>query len=97
MAEEVVEKAGIRGRAVAQLGFGKQLEHGRRQHVGGRMAVDLQRFGIAVGKQAQVHVFFQRLAEVGKLPAIFGCRSMHAGGNFLRDCFCSCLELIADC
>ncbi len=80
--EKIIEETGIRRRPVAQFGFREKLKHRRRQQMGGRMPVNIQRVGVAIGKQAQIYVFFQRLAEVGKFPAVFGCRRMHAGGSF---------------
>ena len=49
--EEVIEEAALRRRAMAQLGFRKKLKYGGRQHMGGRMPVNVQRVGIALRKQ----------------------------------------------
>ena len=44
-AVEIVIEAGVGGRADAELGFGKQLEHGGGQQVRGGVAVDLSASG----------------------------------------------------
>ena len=64
LAIKVVEEAGIGGRAVAQLGLGKQLEHRRRQHVRGGVAHHLQRFGVVLLHQLQPRIGGQRSGQV---------------------------------
>ena len=56
---------------MAQLGLGKKFKYRRGQQVSGRMPVNFQSFRITVGEQAQVYVLFQRLSQVGELPAVF--------------------------
>src|SRR5207253_3918720 len=82
-AEKVIEEARISGRPVAELGLRKKLKHRGGQQMGGRMPIDVQRFGIAVSKQAQVYILLQGRGEVGKLPAVFRLRSVHAGGSLI--------------
>ena len=77
--EKIIEKPAIGRRAVAQLGLRKKLKHGGGEQVGGRVPVDVKGFLIAVSEQTQVYVLLQGSGEVGKLPAIFGLRSVHAG------------------
>src|SRR5580765_1268953 len=78
-AEKIIEKSGISGRTVAQLGLRKELQHRRRQQMSRGMPVNFQSFLIAISQQAQVNVLIQRLVKVGKLPAAFGMRRMHTG------------------
>ncbi len=78
--EKVIKKAGIGRRAMPQLGFREEFKHGGGQQMGRGVAINIQRFRFAFGQQAQVNIFFQRLAKVGKLPAVFGgCGSMLPG------------------
>ncbi len=63
---EVVIEAGLGGRPDAQLGFGKQLEHGEGKQMGRRMAIDFQRFGIAGGEDFQFRVAFERAGQIPK-------------------------------
>ena len=66
-AVEVVEEPGVSRRAVAELGFRKQLKHGRRQQMGGRMPVDLQRVGIFLGQNPEPGVVLQRLGQIHQI------------------------------
>src|SRR5436309_2985566 len=68
---EVIEKTALGWWAMTQLDLGKQLQHRGSQHMRGRVPVNLQGLGVPVSKQAQLHVLFQRLGQVSKLPAIF--------------------------
>ena len=70
LAIEVVEEAGLGRRAVAELGLGKELEHGGGHQVRGRVAIDFQRFGIAIGQDAQLGILLQRTREVDELRAV---------------------------
>src|SRR5262249_15786390 len=76
---EVVEKAGVGRRAVAELGLWKQLKDRSREHMGGGVTIDFQGFLVAVSHQAEFNVVLERLAEIGKLPAVFRLRRVHAG------------------
>ncbi len=74
LAIEVVEEAGLGGGAVAELGLGKEFQHRGRHQVRGRVAIDFERFGIAVGEDAQLGILLQRTREVDELRAVFaGC------------------------
>ena len=70
LAIEVVEEAALGRRAVAELGLGKEFEHGSRHQVSRRVAIDFQRLGIAVGKQAQLDILLQRAREVDQLRVV---------------------------
>ena len=72
---EIVKESGVGRRPVAQLGLGKQFEHGRRQQMRGRMPVNFKRLGIAIGQQAKVGIFFQRLGDVDEIAVGFGDES----------------------
>ena len=63
-AMKIVEEAGVGGRAVAQLGLGKQLQHRRGQHVRGGVAQHLERLGVLLGDQLQARVRGQRRGQV---------------------------------
>ena len=78
LAIEVVEEAALGRRAVAELGLGKEFQHRRGHQVRRRVAINFQRFGIAVGEQAQLDILLQRAREVDELRAVLrglGCRS----------------------
>ena len=67
---EVVEEAALGRRAVAELGLGKQFEHGSRHEVRRGVAIDLQRLGIALGQDAQLGIALQRTRQVHQASAI---------------------------
>ena len=52
LAVEVIEESGLGCRAVAQLGLGEEFEHGGGHQVRRRVAINFQRFGVAIGEQA---------------------------------------------
>ena len=70
LAIEVVEEAGLRRRAVAELGLGKELEHRRSHQVRRRVAIDFQRLGIALGEDAQLGILLQRTREIDELRVV---------------------------
>ena len=53
---EVIKEPGVGGRAVAQLGFGKELEHCRREHVRRGVAHNFQSLGILFGHEFEAGV-----------------------------------------
>ena len=63
-AVEVVVETVVDGRPDAQLGFGIELEYGRGQKMGGRMAVDTERLGILGGEDLKADVLFERAGQV---------------------------------
>ncbi len=80
LAIEVVEEAGLGRRAVAELGLGKELENGGGHQMRGRVAIDFQRLGIAIGEDAELGVLLQRAREIDELRAIFRGGRMGGGG-----------------
>ena len=75
-AVEIVIEAVLDGRADAELGFGKQLEHGGGQQVRGGVAVDLERLGILGGEDLERGVLFDGAGEIEQLAVDLG----HDGG-----------------
>ncbi len=75
LAIEVVEESVLGRRTVAELGLGKEFEHGGGHQVRGRVAIDFQGFGIALGQDAQLGILLQRTREVDQARAVFlaGC------------------------
>ncbi len=67
LAIEVVEEAGLGCRAVAELGLGKKFEHGRGHQVRRGVAINFQRFGIAIGEDAQLDILLQRTRQIDQL------------------------------
>ena len=70
LAIEVVEESGLGRGAVAELGLGKEFEHGGGHQVRGRVAIDFQRLGIAIGEDAQLGIFLQRTREIDQARAV---------------------------
>ena len=64
LAVDVVEEAAVGSGAVAELGFGEELEDGRRHDVRGGVAHDLERGGIVFFEELQRDVFRQRHGEI---------------------------------
>ena len=78
LAIEVVEEAALGRRTVAKLGLGEELQHRRGHQVRRRVAIHFQRFGIAVGEDAQLDILLQRAREVDELRVVLGglgCRT----------------------
>ena len=67
LAIEVVEESALGRRAMAKLGLGKKFKHCRRHQVRGRVAIDFQRLGIALGKNAQLGIALQRTRKIDQL------------------------------
>jgi hypothetical protein len=63
-AVEVVEEAAVGGGAVAELGFGEELEDGGGHDVRGGVADDLEGFGVALLDEGELGVFGERRGEV---------------------------------
>ena len=55
---EIVEESALGCGTVAELGLGEKFEHGRGQQMRGRMPVNFERLGIAVGEDAQGRCLF---------------------------------------
>ena len=72
LAIEVVEKARLGCRAVAELGLGKKFENGRRHQVCRGMSINLQRFRIAIGQDAHLNILLQRARQIDQLSAVLG-------------------------
>ncbi len=70
LAVEVVEESVLGGRAVAELGLGKEFEDGGGHEVRGRVAKDFESFGIALGEQAEFDVLVERAREIDKLRLV---------------------------
>jgi len=49
---------------VAELGLGEKLQHRRGHQVRRRVPIDLERFRVAVGEDAQLGILLQRTREV---------------------------------
>ena len=81
LAIEVVEESALGCRAVAELGLGKELQHRSRHQVRRGVAIDFQRFGIAVGQDAQFGILLQRTGEVDQLGVVLR-RLGRGGGSF---------------
>ena len=64
---KIVEESSLGSRAMTELGLRKKLQNRRRQQMGGRMPIDFERLGIALGQDAQVGVFFQRPGEIDEI------------------------------
>src|SRR5580658_6859141 len=64
LAIEIVKKAAVRSRAVAELGLGKQFENGCGQNMRGRVAYDLQGIGIVFPNELKLRVFSERRGEI---------------------------------
>ena len=64
---EVVIKSVFDGGADAELGFREQFEHGRRQQVGGRMAIHLERLGIPGLQDLHSGVGFERTVQIPQI------------------------------
>ena len=63
-AVDVVEEAVVGGGAVAELGFGEELEDGRRHHVRSGVADDFQGGGVVLLEELEGDVFVERCGEV---------------------------------
>ncbi len=63
-AVEVVEEAGVSGGAVAELGFGEELEDGGGHDVGGGVADNLEGLGVALGEECELGVFGKGGGEI---------------------------------
>ena len=76
LAVEVVEESVLGGGAVAELGLGKEFEDGGGHQVRGGVAEDFERFGIALGEQAEFDVAVEGASEVdraaGLSPLVLG-------------------------
>src|SRR6476660_1017494 len=68
---EVVKETTVRRRAMAELRLGKKFQHGSSQQMSGRMPVNFQGLGIAIGQYSEVGIFFQRAGEVNKIAVGF--------------------------
>ena len=77
LAVEVVEKSGVGGGAVAELGLREELEDGCGQHVRGGVAQNFQRIGILLGDELELDVGGERRGEIDQ--ARRGCvfRGVH--------------------
>ena len=83
LAIEVVEESALGRRTVAELGLGKQLQHRGGHQVRRRVAIDFQRFGIAVSEDAQLGILLQRTGEVHGWALFLrrlGCRRPSTAG-----------------
>src|SRR5579863_1906559 len=68
---KIVEESALRRRAVAELGFGKELQDRRRQQMRRRMPVNFQGLGILVGKDAEGRIFFERAGQIDEIAVGF--------------------------
>ena len=57
---------------MAEFGLGEKFEDGGGHQVRGGMPVDLERFRIFLGQDAQVGVVFERAGEVDQIAVRFG-------------------------
>src|SRR5271165_2132932 len=68
---EVVKESTLGSRTVAQLSFGKKLQHRRSEQVCGGMPVNFQRLWILFHQNAQLGVFLERPGEVDEIAVGF--------------------------
>ncbi len=79
LAQEFVEKAVIDRRTDAQLHIGVKLRHRGGQQVRRRMPEDVQRVGILLREDLQLHILFERPAQIEEQTAVF--RGIHGVGK----------------
>ena len=70
LAEKFVEKAGVDGRADAELDIGVKLHHRGGEQMRGGMAEDEEGVGIFFGQDLELDVFLQRAAQIDELAEI---------------------------
>ena len=83
LAKDIVEKAGRGGRAVAELGFGKELKERGGEDVRGRVTQDGKRWCVGVLQQREFDILCERFAEVDELlgvPAVAAAGRVHCLG-----------------
>jgi len=80
LAIEVVEESRLGRGTVAELGLGKELEHGGSHQVRRRVTINFQRLRIAIGENAQLRILLERTREVDELRAILRCGRMDGSG-----------------
>ena len=68
---EVIKETAVRRRTMAKLGLGKKFQHSSSQQMSGRMPVDFQSLGIAVGEYAEARIFFQRAGQIDEIAVSF--------------------------
>ena len=70
LAIEVVEEAAVGRRTVTEFGLGKKLQYCSGHQVRRGVAINFQRFGIAIGEHAQLDVLLQRTREIDQLRVV---------------------------
>ena len=55
---------------MSELGLGKEFEYGGGHEVRGRVAEDFKGFGIALGEEAELDVFFDGLRQINELGLV---------------------------
>ncbi len=68
---KVVEESILSRRTVAEFGLREEFEHSRGKQVRGRMPIDFERLGVAVGEDAQVGVAIEGTGEVDQVTVSF--------------------------
>ena len=63
-AVEIVVEAALGGRTDAELGFRIEFEHGGRQQMGSRVAIDLERFRVFGGQDLELRIVFEGAGQI---------------------------------